>query len=176
MTPFQTFKPLWGTMLLLAVSLGSTRTAAQTQIVPFAQLAPMLIARNDAVTATVHQLQHSSRRWIEINLSRQRLTAWEGRNPAYTILISTGKAATPTQPGVFAIQTRERYAHMKGAGYDVNDVPYTMYYSGSYAIHGAYWHRRFGTPISHGCINLAVNHARWLFNWARIGTPVIVRR
>lgn len=155
-------------MLLLSANWGMPLAIAQP--------APTLIARNDSTTATIRQLKRSRQRWIEIDLSSQRLTAWEGRNPVYGILISTGKASTPTRSGVFAIQTRERYARMRGAGYDVNDVPYTMYYSGSYAIHGAYWHRRFGTPVSHGCINLAVNHARWLFNWARIGTPVIVRR
>ncbi len=134
-----------------------------------------LIARSSTVAGTIKRLEHSRQRWIEINLSSQRLIAWEGKTPVYAVLISTGKSSTPTQPGVFAIQSRYRYAHMKGPGYDVSDVPYTMYYDGGYAIHGAYWHRRFGTPVSHGCINLAVDHARWLFNWAYIGTPVIVR-
>jgi lipoprotein-anchoring transpeptidase ErfK/SrfK len=155
-------------MLAFVIGFGSSQAIARS--------APSLIARSDVTVATVRHLHKSNQRWIEINLSSQRLIAWEGRKPVYAILVSTGKAATPTQPGVFAIQTRDRYAHMKGPGYDVSDVPYTMYYSGSYAIHGAYWHRRFGRPVSHGCINLAVNHARWLFNWARIGTPVIVRR
>lgn len=141
-----------------------------------AQPAPILIARNDRIAGTVRRLHQSKQRWIEIDLSRQRLVAKEGKTPVYAILISTGKAATPTRPGVFAIQTRDRSTRMRGPGYDVGNVPYTMYYSGNYAIHGAYWHRRFGTPVSHGCINLAVNHARWLFNWTRIGTPVVIRR
>lgn len=152
---------------LLAIAWSAQAIAAPT---------PILIARNDSVAATVRHLQKTKRRWIEINLSSQRLIAWEGNTPAYAILISTGKAETPTRSGVFAIQTRDRYARMKGADYDLSDVPYTMYYSGNYAIHGAYWHRRFGTPVSHGCINLAVNHARWLYNWASIGTSVVVRR
>ncbi|MGA9378208.1 MAG: L,D-transpeptidase, partial [Phormidium sp.] len=59
-------------------------------------------------------------------------------------------------------------------GYDVPNVPHTMYFHRGYAIHGAYWHNRFGTPVSHGCINVAPNHAAWLFNWANVGTPVVV--
>lgn len=49
-----------------------------------------------------------------------------------------------------------------------------MYYDGGYAIHGAYWHHNFGTPVSHGCINVAVDHAEWLYNWASIGTSVVI--
>lgn len=127
-----------------------------------------------AIATAIQDLQQSDRRWIEIDLSRQRLIAWEGRQPVYAVIVSTGKTESPTRTGVFAIQTRHRYARMQGDDYDVADVPYTMYYSGNYAIHGAYWHNRFGTPVSHGCVNVAVNHARWLFNWATIGTPVVV--
>ncbi|MBD2019838.1 L,D-transpeptidase [Leptolyngbya sp. FACHB-36] len=118
--------------------------------------------------------QRSQQRWIEVDLSRQRLIAWQGKTPVYAILVSTGKTASATQTGVFRIQSRHRYSRMQGDDYDVPDVPYTMYYSGNYAIHGAYWHRRFGTRVSHGCVNVAVDHAKWLFNWSTIGTPVVV--
>ena len=138
--------------------------------------APTLIARTNTIATTVRRLEQSKQRWIEVDLSSQRLIAREGKTPVYAILISTGKASTPTKTGVFAIQTRHRSARMRGTDYDIADVPYTMYYDGNYAIHGAYWHHRFGTPVSHGCVNLAVDHAGWLFNWAKIGTPVVVRR
>lgn len=165
-----------GSLLLLgAASLLPTQTIALSPAMALA-LPPTLVARNDTIATKIRRLEQSKQRWIEINLSSQRLIAWEGKTPVYAILISTGKASTPTRSGVFIIQTHDRYAHMKGDGYDIADVPYTMYYDGSYAIHGAYWHHRFGTPVSHGCINLAVNHARWLFNWSNIGTPVVVRR
>jgi len=127
-----------------------------------------------AIATKIQDLQQSDQRWIQIDLSGQRLFAWEGNQRVYAIFISTGKAGMATPTGVFAIQTRQRYARMQGVDYDVSDVPYTMYYFGNYAIHGAYWHRRFGTPVSHGCVNLAVNHAHWLFNWAKVGTPVVV--
>lgn len=129
-----------------------------------------------SIAVALADLKQSGRQWIEINLSSQRLIAWEGSLPVYAVIISTGKAATPTPTGVFAIQTRHRSTRMQGEDYDVPDVPYTMYYYGGYAIHGAYWHNRFGTPVSHGCINVAVDHARWLFYWAPVGTPVVVHR
>lgn len=119
-------------------------------------------------------LQQSSERWIEIDLSRQRLIAWEGNRAVYAVIVSTGKASTPTRLGTFAVQTKYQSTRMSGPGYDVPDVPYTMYYDGGMAIHGAYWHNRFGTPVSHGCTNVAVNHAKWLFEWASVGTPVVV--
>lgn len=122
----------------------------------------------------IQELKKSNKPWIQIQLSKQRLIAWEGQKLVYAVVISTGKKATPTPPGVFTIQSKQRIARMRGADYDVPDVPYTMYYYGGYAIHGAYWHKRFGTPVSHGCTNVAVNHAKWLFNWANVGTTVVV--
>jgi len=120
------------------------------------------------------ELQQSSDRWISIDLSEQRLIAWEGNQVVYAVIVSTGKDATPTRTGTFAIKTKYPVARMIGPGYDVPDVPFTMYYDGGMAIHGAYWHNNFGTPVSHGCTNVAVNHAEWLFDWASVGTPVVV--
>lgn len=128
------------------------------------------------ITQEMVALKTSEKRWIEINLSTQRLIAWEGKKPVYAVMISTGKEATPTLRGVFSIYSQRRLDRMRGADYDVPDVPYAMYYDRGYAIHGAYWHNRFGTPVSHGCINVAVDHAQWLFNWASVGTPVVIHR
>lgn len=135
---------------------------------------PPVLAKS-SLAATIETLQQSNQRWIEIKLSRQRLIAWEGNTPVYAVIISSGKASSPTPRGAFEIQSRQRVARMQGEDYDIPDVPYTLYYSGNYAIHGAYWHRQFGTPVSHGCINVAVDHARWLYNWSSVGTPVVVR-
>lgn len=120
-------------------------------------------------------LKRSGERWIEIDLSKQRLIAWKGNRPVYAVIISTGKPSTPTPTGLFSVQTRYRTTRMSGDGYDVPDVPYAMFYDRGYAIHGADWHNSFGTPVSHGCTNVAVNHARWLYNWASVGTPIVVR-
>jgi lipoprotein-anchoring transpeptidase ErfK/SrfK len=126
------------------------------------------------ITQELITLKNSEKRWIEVDLSTQRLTAWEGDKPIRTVIVSTGKQETPTRSGVFAIQSKHRIERMRGADYDISDVPYAMYYHGGYAIHGAYWHNHFGTPISHGCINVAVDHAEWLFNWTSLETPVVI--
>lgn len=123
---------------------------------------------------SMSDLKVSNLRWIEVNLSTQRLIAWEGGEAVYAVIVSTGTYDHPTLSGTFAIQSMYTTARMQGDDYDVPDVPYVMYYDGSYGIHGTYWHNNFGTPMSHGCVNVAVDHAEWLFNWASIGTPVVV--
>jgi lipoprotein-anchoring transpeptidase ErfK/SrfK len=133
-------------------------------------------SKSPTIKQQIQTLQNSTQRWIQINLAQQRLIAWEGSKPVYAVTVSTGKKSTPTRTGVFQIQSKHKSARMRGQDYDIPDVPFTMYYSGNYAIHGAYWHRRFGTPVSHGCVNVAPNHAKWLFKWASIGTSVVVHR
>lgn len=153
-----------GLIIGLALSLWSVSIANE----------PLPVIAEDVTTQQIALLKQSTDRWIEVNIATQRLIAWEGGVPVYAVIISTGTDDHPTQPGAFAIQSKHRTARMRGPDYDVPDVPFTMYYSGGYAIHGAYWHRRFGTPVSHGCVNVAVDHAEWLFDWASIGTPVVV--
>jgi lipoprotein-anchoring transpeptidase ErfK/SrfK len=63
---------------------------------------------------------------------------------------------------------------MRGEDYDIADVPHVMYFHQGYGFHGAYWHNAFGTPVSHGCINIAPDKAQWLFNFAGVGTPVVI--
>ena len=128
------------------------------------------------VTRKVSQLKNSSKRWIQIDLSEQRLIAWEGGKPQFGVIVSTGKKDTPTPVGVFNIYTKLPKTRMKGEDYDIEDVPHTMYYQGSYGIHGAFWHNSFGTPVSRGCVNLAPNQAKKLFNWASVGTTVVVQQ
>ncbi|MHC5726862.1 MAG: L,D-transpeptidase, partial [Nostoc sp.] len=110
------------------------------------------------------------------DLSEQRLRAWEGRKLVYSYRISGGKRSTPTPIGRFRINSKYRTHRMRGSGYNIPDVPYTMYFYRGYAIHGAYWHNRFGTPVSHGCVNLPVKQARNLYRWASTGTLVVVRK
>lgn len=124
----------------------------------------------------IYALRQSQRRWIEINLTDQRLIAWEGDRQVYAVFVSTGTYATPTPTGVYEIYVKYPEAPMSGPGYHIPDVPYVMYYDGNYGIHGAYWHNNFGTPMSRGCTNVALDHAAWLYSWASVGTPVVVRR
>ncbi|MEP0754865.1 L,D-transpeptidase [Trichocoleus sp. Lan] len=132
--------------------------------------------RRTRVASNSLRARRSQRRWIEVNLSKQRLIAWEGGRRVYSVRISSGKRSTPTRVGTFRIQSKHRTARMRGRDYNVPNVPYTMYYSGGYAIHGAYWHNRFGTPVSHGCVNVPVAQARKLYSFASHGTKVVVRR
>lgn len=118
----------------------------------------------------------SQRRWIKVDLSSQRLVAYEGGRPVYSTRISSGKRSTPTLTGTYSIQNKLRSTRMRGRDYNVPNVPYAMFYSGNYAIHGAYWHNRFGTRVSHGCVNLPVSQARKLYNWASPGTKVVIRQ
>ena len=122
------------------------------------------------------RLKKTRQRWIEVNLRTQRLIAWEGKTWVDAKVISSGKASTPTLTGVFEIQDKYRTTVMRGADYEVPDVPHAMFYDGGYAIHGAYWHNNFGIPVSHGCVNMSENGAAWLFGWARVGTPVVIHR
>ncbi|MFL7791069.1 MAG: L,D-transpeptidase [Anaerolineae bacterium] len=111
-------------------------------------------------------------RWIDVDLTRQMLTAYQGEEVARTTLVSTGKEKTPTPTGLFHIHTKLRYDDMRGPDYYLPNVPYVMYFYKGYALHGTYWHTNFGQTASHGCINLPTPEAEWLYNWVAVGTPV----
>ena len=113
-------------------------------------------------------------RWIEVDISDQTLRAWEGDKLFLETLISSGRPETPTVAGTFAIQSKLESQRMRGPDYDLPDVPSVMYFFLNYAIHAAYWHDNFGEVMSHGCVNMNVDQAAALFDWAAIGTPVYV--
>ncbi len=113
-------------------------------------------------------------RWIEVDISDQKLTAWQGDVPIFETIVSTGKPGFRTLPGEFAVYLKFEKTRMRGIDYDTPDVPWTMYYDGDFAIHGAYWHNNFGTPVSHGCVNLRVEEAKAIYEWASKGTRVVV--
>ncbi|MFN3335663.1 MAG: LysM peptidoglycan-binding domain-containing protein, partial [Caldilinea sp.] len=117
----------------------------------------------------------NGKRWIEIDLTNQTLTAWQGDVAVMFTKISSGRAATPTVTGRFTIGVKYKAQRMTGPGYDLPNVPWVMYFHGAYAIHGAYWHNNFGVPMSHGCVNMRPNEAEMLYNWAAPGTEVYVR-
>jgi LysM repeat protein len=111
-------------------------------------------------------------RWIDVNLSAQRLTAYEGNTPVRSTLVSTGLPRTPTPTGQYRTYVKYASASMAGPGYYLAGVPYVMYFYRGYALHGTYWHTNFGHPMSHGCINLPTSEAQWLYSWAPVGTLV----
>jgi lipoprotein-anchoring transpeptidase ErfK/SrfK len=115
-----------------------------------------------------------SGRWIDVNLSAQRLTAYSGSTPVRSTLVSTGLPRTPTVTGSYRIYAKYASSTMSGPGYYLPNVPYAMYFYRGYSIHGTYWHSNFGRPMSHGCVNMPTSEARWLFYWASVGTLVKV--
>ncbi|MEL6940538.1 MAG: L,D-transpeptidase [Cyanobacteria bacterium J06598_1] len=151
---------------LATLALGTTLTMDGEQ--------PAFAASPHEASSRIAQLKTSTHRWIEVNLNNQQVMAWEGNRMVYNAPVSSGIEEHPTREGSFAIQSMHITASMRGEDYDLSDVPYTMYYSGHYALHGTYWHQNFGQPTSHGCINLSLEAANWLFSWAHVGTPVVI--
>jgi len=113
-------------------------------------------------------------RWIDVNLSTQSVYAYEGNTVVNSFIVSTGTALHPTVTGKFKIWIKLKSTTMTGPGYYLPNVPYVMYFYKGYGLHGTYWHHNFGTPMSHGCVNLETSDAEWLYNWASEGTVVNV--
>ena len=118
--------------------------------------------------------QGNGARWIDVNLSEQRVYAYEGDVVVNSFLVSTGVAQTPTVIGEYKIYVKVRIQDMSGPDYYLRDVPWVMFFYEDYGFHGTYWHNNFGTPMSRGCVNLTVDDAAWLYDWASVGTAVNV--
>lgn len=112
---------------------------------------------------------------ILVDLSEQRAYALENGHVVRNVLVSTGLPDTPTVLGQYHIYTKRPTQTMAGEGYYLPSVPYIMYFYHGYGLHGAYWHNKFGQPMSHGCVNLPVAEAKWFYNWAEVGTPVFIK-
>ena len=114
-------------------------------------------------------------RWIHIDLSEQTLVAYQGNKPVYATLVSSGRPGHDTPTGLFDVTrkylTKVMNGHDDEGPYSVQEVPWTMYFHGNYAVHGAYWHDVFGHTRSHGCVNVPPVDARWLFYWSRPHLP-----
>jgi LysM repeat protein len=141
------------------------RTAPQTS-----GTNPDVLASASAPAATV-----TSGKQIVVDLSDQRVYAFENGTLVFTAIVSTGLPATPTVLGEFKIYHRLESQTMSGPGYYLPGVQWVQYFYSGYALHGTYWHENFGQPMSHGCVNLRNEDALWLFRWASIGTPVRVQ-
>jgi hypothetical protein len=117
-------------------------------------------------------------KWIDVNLSTQSLVAFEGDKPVYATIISSGRHDDNdptkdhrTKMGSFRIREKHISATMdddsaSDGPYSIEDVPWIMYFNGSYALHGAFWHSAFGHERSHGCVNMTPHDAKELFAWA----------
>jgi len=158
----------------------AVRVAAQTTPA-FAVGAPTWAA-NAAVAYPGPGRQQVGDKEVVVSLWQQRLWAYEGEVPVLSTLVSTGTAETyevSTPIGQWRISVKFPMETMAGTvngeSYRVEDVPDVMYFTNEgHAIHGAYWHSNFGTPMSHGCVNLPLDVADWMFGWAPEGTGVTV--
>ncbi len=139
------------------------------------------VVRIDSFTKAPKWAQQG-KKWIDVSILRQSLVAYEGERPVYATLVSTGadgiqdhQKSHATIQGTFLIHTKHLTVTMdgdeRGDEFDLRDVPYVQYFTEGYALHGAYWHDDFGTPRSHGCVNLAPLDAAWLFRWTEPVVP-----
>lgn len=120
-------------------------------------------------------------RWIDVDREQQVLVAYEGDVPAFATLVSTGKGPRGsdriTPPGEFRVWVKLRTSDMDNLEseaphlYAIQAVPWVMYFHKGYGLHGTFWHRSFGEPRSHGCVNLVPLDAEWLFRWASPRLP-----
>jgi lipoprotein-anchoring transpeptidase ErfK/SrfK len=120
----------------------------------------------------------TTNRWIDVNLAEQTLAVYDNSELVFATVIASGLEPFWTKPGLFQIYQKKETETMRNNDpsdfYYLDNVPWTMYYDGARALHGAYWRTRFGYPQSHGCVNLSVGDAHWLFNWAVEGDWVYV--
>ncbi len=110
-------------------------------------------------------------KWVSVDLYEQVAIAYEDDVPVFATLISSGLEEWPTNEGVFHVYVRFNRKLMSGAYnqpdfYYLQEVPWTMFFDDQIALHGAYWHDGFGFRRSHGCVNMTVTDAHWLFEWA----------
>ncbi len=120
----------------------------------------------------------TANRWIEVNLAEQTVSVYQDDRLIFATMASTGVDRFWTRPGLFQIQQKLVETTMANSVQDdfyyLEDVPWTMYFDQARALHGAYWHNFFGYVFSHGCVNLSVGDAHWLYNWANVGDSVYV--
>lgn len=115
--------------------------------------------------------------WLDVNLSSEYMTIYQGNNVLLELYISTGKPGFETPPGTFYVNSMLTSQNMEGViggeYYNVPEVPWVMYFTSvGHAIHGTYWHDNYGTPMSHGCINMPIWAAEYLYSIAYVGMRV----
>ncbi|MCB9594068.1 MAG: L,D-transpeptidase [Sandaracinaceae bacterium] len=115
--------------------------------------------------------------WVHVDLSEQTLVLYEGDTPVYATLVSTGVEDNATPTGLFEIRRKHVTDTMSNIGadagddrYSIEDVPWTQYFEGAFALHTAFWHTGFGLPRSHGCVNMTPFDAHYVFGrtWPRL--------
>ncbi|MFA5995349.1 MAG: L,D-transpeptidase family protein [Patescibacteria group bacterium] len=115
-------------------------------------------------------------RYVRVDLSEQRMYAYEKGFIVNSFLISSGTYIHPSPQGEFHI-IRKLYSHLyAGPDYYLPNTLYNLEFKRGYYLHGAYWHNNFGHPMSHGCINIHYTNAKWLFDWMQTGDLTVIER
>lgn len=122
---------------------------------------------------------YTTEKMITVDTGSQTLTAWEGGGILYQTRASTGLPLSPTVKGSFKVYKKVALGDMRGYSpyigrYHYKNVPNSLYFYQGYSVHGAYWHNNFGTRRSNGCVNLPLDMAQKIFDWAQVGTRVEV--
>jgi hypothetical protein len=117
--------------------------------------------------------------WLDVDLTRQYMVVYNGDNVVAETYVSTGRPGYDTPTGTFYVSVMMPFDDMEGVlggeYYNVPQVPDVMYFTGEgHAIHGTYWHNNFGHVMSHGCVNLPMDVADWLYANAHIGMRVVI--
>lgn len=124
--------------------------------------------------------QNVSPKRVEIDISNQRLYAFDGSQKIFDFVVSTGKPWWPTPTGTFYPWIKLQSTRMIGGStqygtyYNLPNVPYVVYFYQGYGLHGTYWHNNFGFPMSHGCVNLKTADAEKIYNWIDMTTPITI--
>ncbi len=153
-----------------------TKTVAYWQGEPIPPLLTLSESLSDKDRKVLGTNDSSDQRWIEINLSEQKLTAWDGHDMFLQSPISSGLYGR-TNKGEYRIWYKIRATLMSGGipgtgtYYYLPNVPYNMFFDGNIAVHGTYWHNNFGHPMSHGCVNAPTPIAEKLFYWTNPQLP-----
>ena len=151
--------------------------AGQTLVIPDSDTGLGVYAQPDTWSAPAAAAPTiTTGKQIVVDLSDQRVYAYENGALVRNVLVSTGLWGTPTVQGDYRIYVKYDSQLMTGPGYYLPGVPWVMYFFQGYSLHGTYWHNNFGQPMSHGCVNMPTPEAAWFYTWAPIGTPVHVQQ
>lgn len=160
------------------LSLESTARGMWIEVLPGRWISDEFVARVDPGLDKPSSIE--SDRWIEVNLAEQTLTAYEDNKLVFATVVASGRNGYWTQPGTFQVWAKLERDNMSGgrAGQDgyyfLENVPWVLYFDQARALHGTYWHNRFGSPQSRGCVNLSPTDAEWIYQFAQEGTWVHV--
>ena len=149
---------------------------AEDQWVQADHLAEVMIVEPPEGVLRDNRVRTGDDQWIDVDVGEQVLVAYRGAQPVYATLVSSGKGS-PTPRGNYPIWAKVASMTMSNQDYEdkpymVEHVPWVLLFQGHNALHGAYWHDRFGNRKSHGCVNLAPRDARWVFEWVAPTLPL----